>query len=104
MARQFFRTIAYVDPQAMDHGTKVRVTLQSETVASVLATAWIAMVGAFNVAVLALVLGGATQFWNLVVPLVMLIFGFAFIALGRWLVRAERAALLDYVRVVISPR
>jgi hypothetical protein len=34
----------------------------------------------------------------------MLIFGFAFIALGRWLVRAERAALLDYVRVVISPR
>jgi hypothetical protein len=53
MARQFFRTIAYVDPQAMDHGTKVRVTLQSETVASVLATAWIAMVGAFNVAVLA---------------------------------------------------
>jgi hypothetical protein len=98
------RTIAYVDLEPSDQGTRVHATLRSHPFIAAFMTVWIAMVAAFNVGVLVLVLGGATQLWNLVVPLLMLIFGLGFIALGRWLVRSEGAALLQYIRVVISPR
>jgi hypothetical protein len=97
------RTIAYVDLEPSDQGTRVHATLRSHPFIAAFMTVWIAMVAAFNIVILALVLGGATHPWNLVFPLLMLIFGFAFIGFGRWLVRSERAALLDYIGVVISP-
>jgi hypothetical protein len=96
------RTIAYVDLQPSDHGTRVHVTLRSHPFIAAFMTVWLALVAALGAA--ASVLAGATHLWATVAPLLLLAFGFAFIALGRWLVRSERAALLEFISVVISPR
>jgi hypothetical protein len=94
------RTIAYVDLQPNDRGTRVEVTLRSHPFIAAFMTFWLGLVAVF-VAVASLV---AAQLWATVVAFLLLAFGFAFIALGRWFVRSERTALLEFIGVVLSPR
>jgi hypothetical protein len=103
-ARDVFRTFAYITLQPADQGTQVRVMLRSHDLTATFMTAWIGLAALFNIAILAIVLTGATQPYNLVFSLVLMVFGVAFIPLGRFLVRSERSALLDFVSMVISLR
>ena len=103
-AREAFRTFAYIKLQPGDRATQVQVTLRSHYFVAVFVTAWIALVALFNAATVAIVVTGGAQPYGLVVPFFLVGLGISFIPLCRFLVRSERAALLDFVGMVMSVR
>jgi hypothetical protein len=101
-AREAFLTRAFVKLQPMNGGAQVEVTLRSHYFVAANMTVWIAVAALFNVAAAAVVVYGVAQPVTLVVSLLVLGMGISFIPQGRFFARSDRAALLDFVSMVLS--
>lgn len=103
-AREAFRTLAYIKLQPGEQGTEVRLTLRSHYFVAAFITGWIALVALFNAFTAAIIVTAGAQPYGLVLPFFLAGLGILFIPVGRFQVRSEPAALLDFVRMVISVR
>jgi len=88
-------TRAAVKLEPANEGTWVTVTLRSDYSQAAFITFWLGFVVLMN---LGFVIGSHLS----VVPLVLPLAGVGFIALARLFARPDRAALLDFIRMVLS--
>jgi hypothetical protein len=96
--RNAFGTRAAVKLEPTNEGACVTVTLHSDYWPTAFLTFWLGFALLFNVWVI--VAGAHLQ--DLVPTLILPIAGVGFVALARLFARPDRAALLDFIRMVLS--
>ncbi len=83
-------------------GTRLKVTLRSSYSMASFMTVWLGFVLLFNLFFVIAAFTSRVQLGDLLVPLVLFVFGLGFVAIGRLIALGDSDALLDFIRTALG--